>query len=107
MDHETTPFVAAEERSLVRDACIGILVGIAAFAVLTLAIVRVAWPDQGWGFAAAVAVFTGPWAGLFFGSAGGVAYSQWQAARAATPADRAGASIPTSTSASTPLPLHP
>jgi hypothetical protein len=83
MEHETTPFVAAEERSLVRDACIGILVGVAAFALLTLVIVRIGWPDQSWGFALAVAAFTAPWAGLFFGSAGGVAYSQLQASRAA------------------------
>jgi hypothetical protein len=108
MDHVTTPFVADEERSLVRDACIGILAGNVAFGLLTLAIVRIAWSDQSWGFAAAIAVFTGLWAGVFFGSAAGVAYSQLQAARVtvSTPGD--GASAPAvATSTPTPMPLRP
>jgi hypothetical protein len=82
MQPDPTPFVVDEERSLVRDALIGIVLGMIAFALITFVVVLVAWPDQSVGFAAAVAVFTGPWAGLFFGSAGGVAYSQWQAAKA-------------------------
>jgi hypothetical protein len=88
VEHEITPFVAESERSLVRDALVGIVVGVLAFFVATALIVRLGWSDQSWGFALVSAAFVAPWAGLFFGSAAGIAISQAQAAKAAagTPA---------------------
>jgi hypothetical protein len=83
MQPANTSFVAEEERPLVRDALIGILVGMVAFSLVTFFVVLIGWPDQSVGFAAVIAVFCGPWAGLFFGSAGGAAYSQWRAAKPA------------------------
>lgn len=77
MEASSTPFVAGEnERSLVRDAMLGILGGVLAFGLLTVLVVRLGWPDQSWGFALTIAVFAAPWAGLFFGSAAGIAYYQ-------------------------------
>lgn len=95
MQPEMTPFVADEERSLVRDALVGIVVGMVAFGLLTFFIVLLAWPEESVGFAAVIAVFTGPWAGLFFGSAGGAAYSQWQESKAAhAPASDTAPTVP-------------
>jgi hypothetical protein len=99
MQPGSTPFVADEERSMVRDALIGIIVGILAFSLMSFAVVLLGWPEQSIGFAAVIAVFTGPWAGVFFGSAGGVAYAQWRERRAAA-AD-------TTTSAPTVPPVAP
>jgi hypothetical protein len=92
---EPTAFFAEDETAMVRDALIGILVGIVAFGLVTFLIVRLGWPDQSVGFAAAVAVFTAPWAGVFFGSAAGVAYSQLHAARDVTTAPTTDTTIPT------------
>lgn len=77
MEPSSTPFVSGDdERSLVRDALVGIIGGVIAFGLLVLIVVRLGWPDESWGFAIAIAVFTAPWAGLFFGSAAGIAYYQ-------------------------------
>jgi hypothetical protein len=84
VEHETTPFVVESERPLVRDALIGIVVGVFAFALVSTLIVRLGWPDQTWGFALTIGAFAGPWAGLFFGSAAGIAYSQAKAAKSHT-----------------------
>jgi hypothetical protein len=97
VEHEITPFVAESERSLVRDALVGIVVGVFAFFVVTAVIVRLGWSDQSWGFALVSAAFVAPWAGLFFGSAAGIAISQAQAAKAA-----AGAAGPAASGAPAP-----
>jgi formate/nitrite transporter FocA (FNT family) len=77
VEPSSTPFVADEaERSLVRDALLGIIAGVLAFGLLTVLVVKVGWPDQSWGFAVTIAAFTSPWAGVFFGSAAGIAYYQ-------------------------------
>lgn len=77
MEASDTPFVGDEdERSLVRDALLGIIGGIIAFGLVTMLVVRIGWPEESWGFVVTIAAFTAPWAGVFFGSAAGIAYYQ-------------------------------
>ena len=107
MEHDVTPFVAESERTLVRDALIGIVVGVFAFFAVTVLIVRLGWPDASWGFTLVTSVFVAPWAGLFFGSAAGIALSQAKAAKAATRATApAAAPAPSSTTGSVPPLAH-
>jgi hypothetical protein len=94
VEHDVTPFVAESERALVRDALIGIVVGVLAFFAVTVLIVRLGWSDQSWGFALVNGAFVAPWAGLFFGSAAGIAISQAQAARATAASSAPAADAP-------------
>jgi hypothetical protein len=99
VEHEPTPLVNADERPLVRDAVIGILGGMVAFAVLTAVIVRLAWRDESWGFAVVIGGFAGFWAGLFFGSAAGIAFFQSREGQGEAPA---ATETPTETTTTTP-----
>jgi hypothetical protein len=74
--HELTPMFTAEDTPLLRSVALGILGGMVAFGVLTTLIIGFAWSDQSWGAAVAIGAFGGFWAGLFFGSAAGIAAYQ-------------------------------
>ncbi|HEX7096257.1 MAG TPA: hypothetical protein VF183_10265 [Acidimicrobiales bacterium] len=76
----TTPFLSEDERGLARYLVGGVLIAMVVFAVLTTLIVGLASTTESWGFAFAVGGFAGFWAGLFFGSAGGMIVCQWRKA---------------------------
>lgn len=60
------------QSSLLRYVSVGIILGMVGFAVISTIIMRIAQPDSSWQTSLAVGGFGGLWAGLFFGSAGGV-----------------------------------
>lgn len=77
MDHPFTPLAeGSDELGLIRNALVGIVLGMLAFAVLTMLIMRVAASDWGWGAAVGIGAFGGLWAGIMFGSAAGIALFQ-------------------------------
>ena len=75
-----TPLVADKnELSLAKHMAFGALSGMVGWAVVTLLMVRLGWPDESWGFAFTLCGFAGLWVGPFFGSASGVAVHQLRA----------------------------
>jgi hypothetical protein len=76
VQQQPTPLVNEHERALLGAAFKGILIGMLVFGLISAGIVRLGYPNQSWGFTLAVGCFAGFWAGLFFGSAGGMALYQ-------------------------------
>jgi hypothetical protein len=75
-----TPMAADKsEISLAKHMAFGALCGMVGWAVVTLLVVRLGWPEESWGFALVASGFAGLWVGPFFGSAGGIATHQLRA----------------------------
>ena len=69
---ETRSLEDTTQNSLIRHVVVGIALGMIGFGLITVGVCRLGAPEEGWRYALAVGGYAGAWAGLFFGSAGGV-----------------------------------
>jgi hypothetical protein len=75
-----TPLLAEKsEVSLAKHMAFGALAGMFGWAIVTLVVARLGWPDESWGFTLTLCAFAGLWVGPFFGTAAGVAIHQLKA----------------------------
>ena len=108
MQTDTPLLTDTSEISLAKHMAIGALVGMFGWALVTLVVARLGWPDESWGFTLTLCAFAGLWVGPFFGTAAGVAVHQLKA-DAAEKAAHATTTVAPSAPASGPLskPLAP